>query len=98
MRHLIVIGIACAALAGCASAQVSKPDVTMQAAIPAPASENSTIGEINAKLDNAIAIANAGGDAAGAACWTGTKSWVNTLPIPVAAPALPAAIGASGAI
>lgn len=93
---MILIGVCVAALAGCATAQVAKPPVPLGASAPAP--ETSNISEINAKLDNAIAIANAGGDAAGAACWSTTKTWVNTLPIPAGALTLPPAIGVSGDI
>lgn len=90
---LLFVFVAIAALCGCATAQ-SAPKQVVTASVPEPA----TITDINAKLDNAVAIATAGGDAAGAACWSSVKGWVATLPIPAATPVLPEPIGISGEI
>lgn len=88
---------ACALLAlsctGCALAQPAPPAAPTVTAAPAPV----LLADVDAKLDNAIAIATAGGDQPGVKCWTAVKGWADTLPIPLAAPGLPEAIGLSGA-
>jgi hypothetical protein len=77
-------------MVGCASAQV--PSATE----PATATESVTLADVDAKLDNAIAIATAANDQPGVACFTATKGWVDTLPIPQALPVLPDPTGLSG--
>lgn len=81
-------------ICGCAGAQAPS---AVAAPIATVSSGPVVLGDIDAKLDNAIAIAKAGGDEAGAACFTAARGWVDTLPLPQAAPALPEPIGLSGA-
>lgn len=80
-------------LFGCASV----PPAGAQSKVGAtPATDLSTV---QADVANAIAIAKAGNDAPGVACWTTVQTWVGTLPIPTSQEVnLPPATGPAGTI
>ena len=102
----ITMMILCRTLcAGCASAPKAQAPSAATSTTPAATTTSAPqaltpLAEINARLDNATAIAQAGGDTAGAACWPAVKAWVATLPVPPAAAVmsstLPDPTGASG--
>jgi hypothetical protein len=99
----ILAGLALLSIAGCATqAQVGSTSLSGSVTVPSSATDPvvtptpTARSEIDAKLDNATAIAQAGNDPAGMSCWPTLKAWVDTLPSEAADPVLPAAIGLSG--